>query len=34
MIGFGVGAKPEFWIGPRAAGEGFRESTINDPSLT
>ena len=24
-VGFGVGAKPEFWIGPQATGEGFRE---------
>lgn len=28
VIGFGVGPKPEFWIGPRATGEGFRESHI------
>jgi catechol 2,3-dioxygenase-like lactoylglutathione lyase family enzyme len=24
-IGFGVAQKPEFWIGPRATGDGFRE---------
>ena len=28
VIGFGVGGKPEFWIGPRATGEGFRETHI------
>ena len=28
VIGFGVGAKPDFWIGPRTTGEGFRESHI------
>ena len=27
-VGFGAGGKPEFWIGPRATGEGFRESHI------
>ncbi len=27
-IGFGVGAKPDFWIGPQATGAGFRESHI------
>jgi catechol 2,3-dioxygenase-like lactoylglutathione lyase family enzyme len=26
-VGYGV-AKPEFWIGPRETGEGFRESHI------
>lgn len=25
VIGFGVARKPEFWIGPRTTGEGFRE---------
>jgi catechol 2,3-dioxygenase-like lactoylglutathione lyase family enzyme len=25
VIGYGVAQKPEFWIGPRATGEGFRE---------
>jgi len=25
VVGFGAGGKPEFWIGPRATGEGFRE---------
>ncbi len=24
-VGFGAGGKPEFWIGPRVTGEGFRE---------
>jgi catechol 2,3-dioxygenase-like lactoylglutathione lyase family enzyme len=28
VVGFGVGAKPDFWIGPRSTGEGFRESHI------
>jgi catechol 2,3-dioxygenase-like lactoylglutathione lyase family enzyme len=28
VIGFGVAAKPEFWLGPRTTGEGFRESHI------
>jgi catechol 2,3-dioxygenase-like lactoylglutathione lyase family enzyme len=28
VIGFGVGSKPEFWIGPGSTGEGFRESHI------
>jgi len=27
-IGFGAPAHPEFWIGPRTTGEGFRESHI------
>lgn len=25
VIGFGVGQMPDFWIGPRQTGEGFRE---------
>jgi catechol 2,3-dioxygenase-like lactoylglutathione lyase family enzyme len=28
VVGYGVPPKPEFWIGPRATGEGFRESHI------
>jgi catechol 2,3-dioxygenase-like lactoylglutathione lyase family enzyme len=28
VIGFGVAPKPEFWIGPRHTGDGFRESHI------
>jgi catechol 2,3-dioxygenase-like lactoylglutathione lyase family enzyme len=28
VIGFGVPPRPEFWIGPRSTGEGFRESHI------
>jgi catechol 2,3-dioxygenase-like lactoylglutathione lyase family enzyme len=28
VIGFGVAPKPEFWIGPRQTGDGFRESHI------
>ena len=28
VVGYGVGGKPDFWIGPRATGEGFREAHI------
>ena len=28
VIGYGVPPKPDFWIAPRATGEGFRESHI------
>ena len=28
VIGFGVPPMPDFWIGPQATGEGFRESHI------
>jgi catechol 2,3-dioxygenase-like lactoylglutathione lyase family enzyme len=28
VIGFGIPPKPDFWIGPRSTGEGFRESHI------
>lgn len=28
VIGYGVAPRPDFWIGPRATGEGFRESHI------
>lgn len=28
VIGYGVGQKPDFWLGPRSTGEGFRESHI------
>jgi catechol 2,3-dioxygenase-like lactoylglutathione lyase family enzyme len=28
VIGFGVAPKPDFWIGPRSTGEGFREAHI------
>lgn len=28
VIGFGVAPKPDFWIGPRQTGEGFREAHI------
>ena len=28
VIGFGVPPKPDFWIGPRSTGDGFRESHI------
>jgi catechol 2,3-dioxygenase-like lactoylglutathione lyase family enzyme len=29
VIGFGVPPKPDFWVGPRNTGEGFRESHIS-----
>jgi catechol 2,3-dioxygenase-like lactoylglutathione lyase family enzyme len=28
VIGYGIPPAPDFWIGPRATGEGFRESHI------
>ena len=28
VIGFGVPPMPDFWLGPRTTGEGFRESHI------
>jgi catechol 2,3-dioxygenase-like lactoylglutathione lyase family enzyme len=28
VVGYGVPPKPDFWIGPRATGDGFRESHI------
>ncbi|MGO9198458.1 MAG: VOC family protein [Acidimicrobiales bacterium] len=28
VVGYGVGPKPEFWIGPQATGEGFREAHL------
>ena len=28
VIGYGVPPKPDFWIGPRATGDGFRETHI------
>jgi len=28
VIGFGVAPKPDFWLGPRRTGDGFRESHI------
>lgn len=28
IVGYGVDAKPEFWIGPREVGEGLRECHI------
>ena len=28
VIGFGVPPRPDFWLGPRQTGEGFRESHI------
>jgi catechol 2,3-dioxygenase-like lactoylglutathione lyase family enzyme len=28
VIGYGIGGKPDFWLGPQTTGEGFRESHI------
>jgi catechol 2,3-dioxygenase-like lactoylglutathione lyase family enzyme len=28
VIGYGIAPKPDFWLGPRSTGEGFRESHI------
>jgi catechol 2,3-dioxygenase-like lactoylglutathione lyase family enzyme len=28
VVGYGVAGQPEFWIGPRQTGEGFRETHI------
>jgi catechol 2,3-dioxygenase-like lactoylglutathione lyase family enzyme len=28
VVGFGTDTGPDFWIGPRSTGEGFRESHI------
>lgn len=28
VIGYGIGGRPEFWIGPHSTGEGFRESHL------
>lgn len=28
VVGYGVAPRPEFWIGPRETGEGFRESHL------
>ena len=28
VVGFGVPPQPDFWVGPHATGEGFRESHI------
>ena len=28
VVGFGVDGKPQFWIGPRQTGEGFRECHV------
>jgi catechol 2,3-dioxygenase-like lactoylglutathione lyase family enzyme len=28
VIGYGIPPRPDFWIGPRNTGEGFRESHI------
>jgi catechol 2,3-dioxygenase-like lactoylglutathione lyase family enzyme len=28
VVGYGIPPKPDFWLGPRTTGEGFRESHI------
>lgn len=28
VVGFGVGSKPDFWLGPRNTGDGFREAHL------
>ncbi len=28
VVGFGVPPRPQFWLGPRTTGEGFRETHI------
>lgn len=28
VIGFGIPPQPDFWLGPRTTGEGFRESHL------
>ena len=28
VVGYGVPPQPEFWIGPRSTGEGFREAHL------
>jgi catechol 2,3-dioxygenase-like lactoylglutathione lyase family enzyme len=28
VVGFGVPPRPEFWVGPRSTGEGFREAHL------
>lgn len=28
VVGYGVPPKPDFWIGPRVSGDGFRESHL------
>jgi catechol 2,3-dioxygenase-like lactoylglutathione lyase family enzyme len=28
VVGYGVKGKPDFWVGPQATGEGFRESHL------
>lgn len=28
VVGYGVAPKPDFWLGPRTTGSGFRESHI------
>jgi catechol 2,3-dioxygenase-like lactoylglutathione lyase family enzyme len=28
VVGYGIGGKPDFWIGPNETGEGFREAHL------
>ncbi len=28
VVGYGQGTRPDFWIGPRSTGEGFRETHV------
>jgi catechol 2,3-dioxygenase-like lactoylglutathione lyase family enzyme len=28
VVGFGVGGKPDFWVGPQTTGAGFREAHL------
>jgi catechol 2,3-dioxygenase-like lactoylglutathione lyase family enzyme len=28
VVGYGIGGKPDFWIGPNETGEGFRETHL------
>ena len=28
IVGFGIGPKPDFWLGPQATGDGFRECHV------
>jgi catechol 2,3-dioxygenase-like lactoylglutathione lyase family enzyme len=28
IVGFGVAPKPDFWLGPQATGDGFRECHV------
>jgi hypothetical protein len=32
LIGYGIGGRPDFWIGPNRTGTGFRESHLAFPA--